>query len=46
VLKLFSDAEFESIIGNLLNADCATRFHAYVTACSEVFDDEVATYKS
>jgi len=46
VQELFNDAEFENVVGNLLNADCPTRFHAYVTACSEVFDDdEVATHE-
>jgi len=44
--ELSNDAEVEDIIGSLLNADCPTRFHAYVTACSEQFDDdEVATHE-
>ena len=35
----FNDNSTDSVILNLYNGDCPTRFLAYATACSEMFGD-------
>ena len=40
VLALFEDNELAIV--NLYNGDCPTRFHAYASACSELFGDSGA----
>ena len=37
---LFNDNSTDSVILNLYNGDCPTRFLAYATACSESFGDD------